>query len=52
MISYGLPIGAALGATTLHGIVDGVHESWVYKRLEDAHDENRRACGRRCVAHD
>jgi hypothetical protein len=22
----------------LHCIVNGVHESWLYKRLEDAHD--------------
>jgi len=38
MLSRGLPLGIGLGATTLHGIVNGVHESWVYKRLEDAHD--------------
>jgi hypothetical protein len=38
MLSRGLPIGIGLGATTLHGIVNGVHESWVYRRLEDVHD--------------
>jgi hypothetical protein len=33
-----LLFGVSIGATTFHGIVNGVHEGWVYKRLEDAHD--------------
>lgn len=38
ILSRELLFGVSVGATTFHGIVNGVHERWVYKRLEDAHD--------------
>lgn len=38
VLSRELLLGVSLGATTLHGIVKGVHEAWIYRRLEDAHD--------------
>ncbi len=33
VLSRGLPLGMSLGATTIHAIVTGVHEQWVYRRL-------------------
>ena len=38
VLSRDLLLGEKLGATTIRGIVKGVHEEWVYRRLEDSHD--------------
>ena len=38
ILSRDLLLGEKLGATTIRGIVKGVHEEWVYRRLEDSHD--------------
>ena len=38
ILSREIPLGLGFGARTIHGIVNGVHEGWVYRRLEDSHD--------------